>query len=151
MLRPAVQKGVHLEDWQAKALEYFPELRELIERESNPLSLWIELYHALVIAYDQQPIDDERIGKIYDYASWCFKQPKTGKIETDPSNAVAVSFIEDIPLNRRISDDLFRWVSAETFDDCESLFRYVLNEEEFQRFSADFHRKKKQYGGPSRL
>jgi hypothetical protein len=140
-----------LENWRTKALEYFPDLRELIDQESSPLSLWIELYHVLVIAYDQQPINEERIGKVYDYAAWCLKQPATGNKETDPSSGVAVSFIEDIPLNQRISDDLYRWVSAETFDDCEPLFRCVLNDEEFQRFAADFRRKKKQYGGPSRL
>ena len=140
-----------MEDWRAKAVEYFPELRELIEQESSPLSLWIELYHVLVDAYDEQPINEELIGKVYDYASWCFKQPETGNIETDPANGVAVSFMEDIPLNRRISDDLYRWVSSETFDGCEPLLRYVLNDEEFQRFATDFHRKKKLYSGPSRL
>jgi hypothetical protein len=145
------RKGEHLQDWQAKALEYFPDLRDLIEQESNPLNLWIELYHVLVIAYDQEPINEDRIGKIYDYASWCLKQPETGNSKTDPSSGVAVSFIEDIPLNRRISDDLYRWMSAETFNDCEPLFRYMLNDEEFKSFSASFHSKKKQFSRPSRL
>lgn len=140
-----------MENWRTKALQYFPDLQELIDHESSPLSLWIELYQVLVNAYDQQPINEDRIGKVYDYAAWCLKQPETRNKETDPSNGVAVSFIEDIPLDQRISDDLYRWVSAETFDDCESLFRYVLNDEEFKRFAADFHRKRKQYGGPSRL
>jgi len=100
-----------LQDWRAKALEYFPDLRDLIEQERSPLSLWIELYRALVIAYDQQPIDEDRIAKIYEYASWCFQQPETGNIETDPSNGVAVSFIEDIPLDQR-------------FANCEPILRF---------------------------
>jgi len=129
----------------------FPDLRELIEQESSPMSLWIELYHVLVIAYDQQPINDERIGKVYDYAAWCLKQPQTGNKETDAPSGAAVSFIEDIPLNQRISDDLYRWVSAETFDGCENLFRYLLSDEEYQGFAAEFHRKKKEFGGASPL
>jgi hypothetical protein len=145
------RKGAHLQDWRAKALEYFPDLRDLIEKEPSPLSLWIELYHALVIAYDHQPIDENRIAKTYDYASWCFQQPETGNIETDPSNGVAVSFIEDIPLDPRISGDLYRWMSAETFNGCENLFRYHLNDEEFKNFSASFHDKKKHFNRPSRL
>jgi hypothetical protein len=36
---------------------------------------------------------------------------------------VGVSFIEDIPLDQRVSDDLYRWVLAKTLDDCESPFR----------------------------
>jgi hypothetical protein len=144
-------RGDPLDDWRAKALEHFPDFRDLIEQEPSPLSLWIELYMVLVRAYDQEPINEEQIGKIYDYAAWCLRQPNTGNNDTDPSSGVAVSFIEDIPLNQRISEDLHRWMSAETFDDCESLFRYMLNDEQFQNFSASFHSKRRQFGGPSRM
>ena len=145
------KKELRLEDWRAKAVEFFPDLRDLIELEPSPLSLWIELFHVLSIAYDQVPINEDRIGKIYDYASWCFKQPETGNNETDPSSGVAVSLIETIALEPHISDDLHRWMSAETCNDCEPLFRYTLNDEEFENFSTRFHRKKKQFSGPSRL
>jgi hypothetical protein len=140
-----------MEDWRTKALECFPELHGLIEEQTAPMGLWIELYIKLVSAYDQQPIDEERIGKIYDYASWCFKQPGTADPKTDPSSAVAVGFIEDIPMDHRISDDLHRWMSAETFDGCENLFRYTLSDSEFERFAANFHSKKRNFNGPSRL
>jgi hypothetical protein len=49
---------------------------------------------------------------------------------------VSVAFNEDIPLNQRISEDLYRWMSAETFNGCEPLFRYTLNDAEFQDFST---------------
>ena len=78
-----------------------------------------------------------------DYASWCIQQPDTRDEATDPSSAVAVSFIEDIPLNQRISDDLHRGVSAKSFEGFENLFRYHLDDDEYQKFAADFHRKKK--------
>jgi hypothetical protein len=144
-------RGDPLDEWRAKALKYFPDLPDLIEHQPSPLSLWVELYEVLVRAYDQEPINEDRIGKIYDYAAWCLRQPNTGSNDTDPSSGVAVSFIEDIPLNQRISEDLHRWMSAETFNDCESLFRYTLNGEEFRNFSTSFHRKKEQFGGPSRM
>jgi len=32
-----------VEDWQTKALELFPDRRELVEEQPNPMSLWIEL------------------------------------------------------------------------------------------------------------
>jgi hypothetical protein len=54
------KKGAaRLEDWRAKAVEFFPDLRDLIEQEPSPLSLWIELLHVLSIAYDQVPINED--------------------------------------------------------------------------------------------
>jgi hypothetical protein len=140
-----------VEDWRSKALEIFPELQELIGDESGPIGLWIELHYQLVRAYSRQPINDDLIGRIYDYAKWCLAQPSTGDAQTDPSRAAGVGFIENWPLDKNISNDLYRWVSTETFDGCEALFRYMLSAEEYQRFATDFRRKKKDYHGPSRL
>jgi hypothetical protein len=145
-----VQESIGLGDWRVKALEHFPDLQELIEQASGPMGLWIELHGLFLNAYDE-PIDLERIGKVYDFARWCFEQPATGDVETDLSNAAAVAFVENIPLDKRVSDDLYRWMSAQSFDSFEELFRYHLSDEEYRRFAADFHQKKKQFDGPSRL
>ena len=115
------------------------------------MGLWIELYDALMRAYDKEPTDDQYIGRVYDYAAWCFSQPDTGSVETDPSNAVAVSLVESIPLNKSISDDLYRWMSVESFDGFEALFRYHLPDDKYKSFAASFHEKKKHFDGSSRL
>lgn len=138
-----------MENWQAKAIQLLPEFRDLIEQKPSPVSLWIELFFRLQEAYDE--INDERIGRIYDYAAWCLKQPNTGNAETDVSSAAAVGLVETIPLDQRISDDLYRWMSAETFNGCESLFRYHLSDTEFQKFTDDFHRKQKEFNTRPRL
>jgi hypothetical protein len=139
-----------LADWRGKALEYFPELQEPIEQASGPMGLWIELRGVFLTAYDE-PVDLERIGKVYDFARWCFEQPRSEDVETDLSTAAAVAFVEHIPDDRRASDDLYRWMSAQSFDGFEGLFRYHLSDEEYRRFAADFHFKRKQFDGPSRL
>ena len=144
-------KRPQLDEWRARALEYLPEFRSLIEEQTGPTDLWIELSHQLVKEYDRQPIDEERIGRVYDYAAWCAVEPDTGDPERDPSRAVAVGFLEDLPLNRRVADDLHRWISAEAFAGCEALFRCALSEQEYQRFAANFRRKRKQFSGPARL
>jgi len=64
---------------------------------------------------------------------------------------VAVCFIEHIPLHHRISDDMYRWISAESFEGFENLFRYHLSDEEFKKFSAEFRAKKKDFKGSPRL
>lgn len=75
--------------------------------------------------------------------------PQTDDAGTDLSSAVAVGFIENIPLDKLVSDDLSRWLSMETFADSESLFRYTLSDEDYRKFADEFIRKKKQYSCPS--
>ena len=61
-----------MEDWRVKALECFPDLAEVVvAEEGGPVGLWIELFFQMTLAYEKQPIDDDLIGRIYDYAGWC--------------------------------------------------------------------------------
>jgi hypothetical protein len=139
-------------DWQAKAIEPFPEFEEHIyDNQLGPSGLWIDLYAALVSAYDEQPINEDLIGRIYDFAGWCFAQPGTKDIETDVSNAAAVGLFENVPLDKRVSEDLYRWISTETFEGCKNLFRYLLSEEEYSAFSSQFREKKKTSKGTPRF
>jgi hypothetical protein len=72
-------------NWELKALEYFPELEDKInQNQFGPTSLWTELYFALVNAYDQQPINEGLIARIYEYAAWCLRQPEASNVESDP-------------------------------------------------------------------
>ena len=143
-----------MEQWLAKARAIFPELSELIDAnqsgllDPSPLGLWNDLFLELEKAYDTQPPNDDLIARIYDYAAWCFRQGETRDINFDLSSATAVGLIENIPLNKRVSDDLFRWMSQETFDGCKMLFRYHLSDQEYENFSCEFLRKKKAYSGP---
>jgi hypothetical protein len=133
-------------------LECFPELEYEINRnQGGAIDLWSDLYDALTAAYREHPTNETLIRRIYDYAAWCFQQPTTGNPDTDLSNATAVGLIESLPLDQRVSDDLYRWFSVETFEGCERLFRYHLSEEQYRKFQADFLAKKRGYSGPSRL
>jgi len=143
-----------LEDWLTKALECFPELQDVTfqnHHNDNPHALWIDLFYLLTRAYEEPTSNDDLIGRIYDYAAWCFEQPQLDDAETDLSSATAVGLIEDIPLDRKVSDDLYRWMSAESFEGFESLFRYHLADEAYRTFRDEFMRKKKSHSGPSRL
>ena len=141
-----------MEDWRAKAQESFPELEYEINRnQGGPAGLWNDLHYALTTAYENHPVNDDLIGRIYDYAAWCFQQPETADAETHLSSAAAVGLIESLPLDQAVSEDLYRWLSMETFAGCESLFRYHLSDEEYRKFHDNFVRKKKDYSGPSRF
>ena len=93
-----------MEDWLSKAEELFPELRGEDYKDHDidtPMSMWIELSWMLMRAYEEEPVNDDLIGRIYDYAAWCFRQPQTEQAETDLSSAAAVGLIEDIPLQKK--------------------------------------------------
>jgi hypothetical protein len=94
------------------------------------------------------PWNEDLIRRIYDFADWCLKQPSTSDVETDVSSAVAIAFIEDLPLDKRITDDLHRWMSIESFKGFENLFRYHLSEEEYQQLARDFLSRKRPSGPP---
>jgi hypothetical protein len=141
-----------MEDWRSKALASFPELEyEIVRNQSGPIGLWGDLYCALAAAYQESPINEDLIGRIYDYAAWCFRQPNTGDVETDVPNATAIGFIESLPLDQRVSNDLYRWLSIETFEGCENLFRAQLSEDEYRQLHSSFIDKKRAYAGLSRF
>ena len=143
-----------MEDWYAKAQAVFPELQGFLFRDNDydrPMALWIDLFYLLHTAYKESPSNDDLIGRIYGYAAWSFEQPETDDVETDLSTAAAFGLIESIPLEKRAADDLYRWMSTESFDGFENLFRYHLSDEQYRAFREDFMSKKKIYSGPSRF
>lgn len=140
--------------WLEKAAEFLPDLEDLITQERpmrGPMSLWIDLHYELVKAYDVSPPNEKLIGGIYDFAAWCLQQPPTSDASSDLSTAVAVALIEHLPLDRRISDDLHRWMSLESFKGFENLFRYHLSDEEYNKFAKDFISRKKRSDIPPRI
>jgi hypothetical protein len=141
-----------MEEWLLKAQKLFPELQSWIfEPQDNPMSLWIDLWYLLTRAYQEDPINEDLIGRIYGYAAWCFQQPDTGRAENSLSGATAVGFIENIPLESNVSADLPRWMSAETFEDLEGVFRYMLDDEQYRIFREDFLIRKQRFPGPTLL
>jgi hypothetical protein len=141
-----------VEEWLNKALESFPELEEEIQRnQGGPVGLWSDLYFALEKAYREKPVNESLISRVYDYAAWCLRQPDTRDVETNLPNAVAVAFIESLPLDVCVSEDLHRWLSIETFEGCESLFRHHLSEEQYQELHRHFLTKREQHSGPTRI
>ena len=144
-----------MEDWLSKALDAFPELQGFLfegHDQDNPTSLWIDLFSLLQSAYDKVPSNDDLIRRIYDYGAWCLEQPQTDDRETDICEATAFGLIEDIPLDRKVSEDLYRWMSVESFLGFETLFRYHLDTEDaYRKFRDEFLAKKKSYSGSSRI
>jgi hypothetical protein len=144
-----------LENWLIKAQELFPELQSFLlvdHFHETPMALWIDLDYLLHTAYEELPVNDDLIGRIYDYASWCLDQPDTQGSKTDLSGTIAFCLIESITFEKQASDDLYRWMSSESFLGFEDLFRYRLDTEAaYCKFRDEFMEKKRSYSGPSRI
>jgi hypothetical protein len=124
--------------WPRTAIEPLPELKTIIDIAENPMMMWIELHLKWERAYAEQLPNDDFIRRIYKYALWCVARPQTNDASTDMPTAVTCAFYESIPLDKRVSANLHRWL---TYDDCmglESVFRYPLSEDEFQALRATF-------------
>lgn len=141
-----------MDEWQSKALATFPELkREITSGQGGPLDLWATVFSTIIAAYRVTPRNDDFIRRAYEYAAWCVRQPETGTLETDLPNAAAIGFLENLPLDPRVSSDLHRWLSVETFEGCETLFRHHLSPGEYRKLHDEFIRKKKDVTDPAIL
>jgi hypothetical protein len=64
-----------MQEWRARAVETFPNLKNIIEQQSGIIALWIGPLCSLEAAM-RAPSQRKFIGKIYDYAAWCINQPQ---------------------------------------------------------------------------
>jgi hypothetical protein len=80
-------------------------LEEITSAES-PMALWIELSFKLENVCEQRDPNSDLVARIYKFAFWCLEQAQTDSPQNDLSTAVAVAFIENIPLNPKTSPDL---------------------------------------------
>ena len=61
-------------------MQGFPELQGFSFEHhchDTPVALWIDLFSLFTGAYENSPVNDDLISRVYDYAAWCFQQPKT--------------------------------------------------------------------------
>lgn len=131
--------------WRRKALELLPGQRRVIDSAPEPMALWIELHFALERAYHAPVPDDSLIRAIYEYARWCLDTPDKSDDPSGFFTAVIVAFFEHLPTDKRVREDLHRWLTKEEFLGLEAPFRYFLEEGEFERIKTDFLEKRERF------
>jgi hypothetical protein len=114
-----------------------PALKPTIEAAAEPMALWIELFDSLEEAYREGPPDDDLIGRLYQYTEWSLCAASG-----DVCTAVMVAFYEELPANEAVARDLPRWMTTPLFGELESPFRYLLSDEEYERFREGFLRER---------
>ena len=119
-----------------------PELVEEIAKATNSMQLWIEIGFAFNDAYDE-PRNEDLIGRIYGFASWCVEQPRSEHaqddlFQDDLFTSVVVCFYEHIPLNKAAWVDVPRWFTEEEVRQNKEVFSYHSSAAEYQELLALF-------------
>jgi hypothetical protein len=117
--------------WRREAIGRLPGLKREIESARNVMALWIDIWHPFCRAYEQTPRNEDFIRRIYDFADWCAKAPRTNDAATDPATAVAAAFLEHLPTNPLTREDLPRWFTAGQILQSRQVFSCHLTEQQF--------------------
>jgi hypothetical protein len=127
--------------WRRVAIEKIPRYRKLIQRADTIGMLWVDLWLEFVHAHSD-PIDEELVGQVYDYAWWCANAP-----DPDTSTAGVLSFYEDLPLYPAVRAQMAKWLPAEVFAGMGQIFRYHLDSyEEYREFVQQFYEQRERLG-----
>ncbi|MGH2373538.1 MAG: hypothetical protein ACRDIC_08695 [bacterium] len=119
--------------WRALTLEMFPELRKEIKRARSAHGVFFELLPALEQAYRAVPADEDRIRRIYTYASWCLAPEQ----HRDEYEAALASFYEHLPDLEPAWRDLPRRATPRELSILREHLRRYLDPPEFARVMAE--------------
>ena len=119
--------------WRRKALETFPDRRDVILRATGPYVLFAELLGELRAAYREEPPNRDLIDRVYQYAEWCFapKQNRTLR------NAAAVSFYEHVPDFGPARADLARRFTPAMWLELQPLLLRMLPATSYEAFARE--------------
>jgi hypothetical protein len=126
--------------WRREAIRRIPKLKGLIEEADGPMALWIDLRSACEDAMND-PVDEETIAGIYDYAAWCLLIPRRGWAMT----AVVVAFYEDLPTRKLLRRSMPQWLTRMEFNGIKQVFYYHLSPQEVTDLVDEFNREKPRY------
>ena len=126
--------------WRHYALQFLPELSEMINSVDvdNPYMLWIYIRMEFVDAYSGTYYEESFIKRIYQFARWCFSQPRGKSAKDDLLTCVFVCFFEHIAELPTAIDDLPRWLSSEDFSVVSGVLKETMNESDYERLRLFF-------------
>lgn len=119
--------------WRRRALEAFPERRDIILRATGPYVMFAELFGELRSAYRAVPSDRDLIERVYDFAEWCFAPTQNPNLR----NAAAVSFCEHVPDLGPARPDLARRFTPATWRELQPLLYQMLPEDAYEAFRRE--------------
>ena len=111
------------DDWRARAIGSFPELRDELEDEDSISSIYA-LFSELLSMLDEahRGADEGTLRRIYGYASWAREQT-----DDDIQNAVGVSFYEHVFDERWMRPLVIPWINGSIVREYMGLWELMLS------------------------
>ena len=128
-----------MSEWREEALKYLPQYEALIEEAGTISYFWIELWFEFRDAYQQNPINEQIIAGVYDFAAWCWHGSDFKGNHIEMITTVFGSFYEHLPADPVRRHDMARWLCLDEFEVLQyGPFRYYLNADEHKIMIAEF-------------
>ncbi len=126
------------EDWRARALASFPELRDGLEDDDDIFSVYILLGELLdLLEGAHREGDDDMLRSIYGYASWAREQA-----DDDCRNAAGVSFYEHLFDERWMRPLVIPWINSAVVRDYMGLWELRLSPADLDEVQRLLHRRR---------
>lgn len=128
--------------WRKKAVEMMPSFAKQINDPAvdNPMMMWIEFHCAYARATQTTPKPDEAIEQVWKYIRWCRDEYHNDEMW----NAIACAFIEHLPQDKSVKEDLPNRISLKELQDFSEIFTYFNDAEVIAKYREWFAEKKKQ-------
>lgn len=110
--------------WRQKAIELFPQLRDLNSGEYTIYSLFTDLRGELEQAHEAN--DADALDRLYSFAEWCLRQK-------DLNNSAAVAFYEHLfELKQAHWPAIIRRLSPQVVQEVCPLWEWLLSADRFR-------------------
>ena len=108
------------------------------------MEFWSKLRKAFEKAYPA-PRNESLIEHIYGFAGWCMTAPRNKDAAHDPSTAVAICFLEDIPEMEDARLDMPRWFTLGEILEKKSILSGNIGEVSFSELVEYFRQNSRMY------
>jgi hypothetical protein len=119
--------------WRRIAIDKIPKQRDLIERSESVGMLWVDLWFRFIDVH-REPIDEETIRGIYEFAKWTCKDSRSD----DMATSTCCHFYEGLPTNPLVRAQLRRFMTREEIIGFSDIFKYHLSDDEHREFMREF-------------
>ena len=126
-----------MSSWRRKAIEFLPEMKQLIETSETPGELWRVFYPDFVLAVELK--NQEFIDGVLEYLAWCTSEA-AGRTSSNIHLAASSCFLENIGRNQQLWPYLNAWFSKAQFEQYKSAICSGISQEKIEELESIFYK-----------
>ena len=126
-----------MSSWRRKAIEFLPEMKQLIETSETPGELWRVIYQDFVLAVELK--NRKFIHGVLAYLAWC-ESEAAGRTSSNIHQAASSCFLENIGHNRQLWPYLNTWFSKAQFEQYKGAICSGFSQEKIEELESIFYK-----------